>query len=233
MRFPTRRYWSCHRLYSPADRVSVVVAFNHMADARAAAMELLAATVNEDQPVRPAVGATPAWLGAYIEPETKLAVGVDLASDGVRVRFASTPDVLDYQESGAGRENDVRLRAEGERLWLDRPGDNQTSLLERCAPGPTTDIAGRYWCQELGAELTVAGDRDVFYGGFSGFLGNGRMELLEPIGADVVALPCPRALDHTPPGDWTLVVQRDENGAVAGLSVGCWLARRLRYQRIR
>jgi D-aminopeptidase len=58
------------------------------------------------------------------------------------------------------------------------------------------------------------------------------MELLEPIGADVMALPCPRALDHTAPGDWTLIVRRNDNGDVAGLTVGCWLARRLTYERI-
>jgi len=27
------------------------------------------------------------------------------------------------------------------------------------------------------------------------------MELLDPVGPDVWALPCPRALDHTPSGD--------------------------------
>jgi D-aminopeptidase len=226
------RGWSCQRLNSPADRVSVVVAFNHMADARGAAMELFAATIDEDQPTRPPAGAMPAWLGAYLEPETELAVRVDLAPDGVRLRFGQTPEVLDYRESGAGHDDDVCLRAEGERLWMDRPADNQTTLLDRCVAGPTTDIAGRYRCDELDAEITIVGDKDVFYGAFSGFLGNGRMELLEPIGADVVALPCPRALDHTPPGDWTLVVRRNGRGEVVGLNAGCWLARRLPYRRM-
>jgi D-aminopeptidase len=226
------RGWSSYRLYSRADRVSVIVAFNHMADARGAAMDLFAAAVNEDQPTRPAVGATPAWLGAYIEPETKLAARVDLAPDGVRLRFGQSPEVLDYRESGAGRDNDVCLRADGRRLEMDRPADNQTSVLDPCAAGPTSGLAGRYRCEELDAEITIIGDNDVFYGGLCGFLGNGRMELLEPIGVDVVALPCPRALDHAPPGDWTLMVQRNEIGDVVGLIVGCWLARRLRYQRI-
>jgi D-aminopeptidase len=226
------RGWSCHRLYSQADRMSVVVAFNHMADARGAAMDLFAAAVNEDQPPRPPVGATPPWLGAYVDRETELAARVELAPDGLSLRFAQTPEVLDYRKSGAGRDNDVRLRVDGERLWMDRPGDNQTSVLEPCVAGPTAELAGRYRCEELGAEITVIGDTGVSYGGCSGFLGNGRMELLEPIGADVMALPCPRALDHTAPGDWTLIVRRNDNGDVAGLTVGCWLARRLTYERI-
>jgi len=227
------RGWSCHRLHSAADRVSVVVAFNHMADARGAAMELLAAAINEDQPTRPPLGAAPAWLGSYIEPETELSARVDLATDGLRLRFGQMSEVLDYRESGAGRDNEVRLRADGEGLRMDRPADNQISLLDPCVEGPATDLAGRYRCEELDAEITVTGEKGVFYGGFSGFLGNGRMELLEPIGVDVMALPCPRALDHTAPGDWTLLVRRNDNGDVAGLTVGCWLARRLEYQRIR
>jgi D-aminopeptidase len=58
------------------------------------------------------------------------------------------------------------------------------------------------------------------------------MELLGPIGGDVWVLPCPRALDHTPPGDWTLTFRRDGSGRITGVTVGCWLARRLSYARI-
>jgi len=57
------------------------------------------------------------------------------------------------------------------------------------------------------------------------------MELLDPIGPDVWALPCPRALDHMPPGDWTLAFRRDAAGRAVGAEVGCWLARRLDYSR--
>ncbi len=226
------RGWSCNRLYSAADRVSVVVAFNHMADARGAALDLFAAVLNEEQPERRLVGAPPAWLGAYIDPETHLSARVDLAPDGVRLRFSQLAEVLDYQEHGAGRDHEVGLRAGNDGLWMDRPADNQHSLLIPCAAGPTTDLAGRYHCAELDAEITVSGEAGALYGGFSGFLGNGRMELLEPIGRDVFALPCPRALDHTAPGDWTLAVRRNNADEVAGLTVGCWLARGLTYDRI-
>jgi D-aminopeptidase len=88
-----------------------------------------------------------------------------------------------------------------------------------------------YRCAELDATLTVADAGGALYGGFSGFLGSGRMELLEPIGGDVWALPCWRALDHTPPGDWTLAFQRDGEGRPERVVVGCWLARGLLYER--
>jgi len=72
--------------------------------------------------------------------------------------------------------------------------------------------AGRYRCSELDAELTVADSGGALYGAFSGFLGQGRMEMLDPVGPDIWTLPCYRALDHTPPGDWTLTFRRGEAG---------------------
>ena len=59
-----------------------------------------------------------------------------------------------------------------------------------------------------------------------------RMELLDPIAANVWALPCLRSLDYTPPGDWTLAFSRDASGRPASVEVGCWLARRLTYERV-
>jgi D-aminopeptidase len=94
------------------------------------------------------------------------------------------------------------------------------------------DVAGRYHCDDLDAELTVADAGGVLYGGFSGFLGQGRMEMLDPVGTDIWTLPCHRALDHSPPGDWTLAFRRDDAGRVASVEVGCWLARQLSYSRI-
>ena len=115
---------------------------------------------------------------------------------------------------------------------MDRPQENQSSCLRPCDGAPATDVAGRYRCDELDTELIVADTGGVLYGAFSGFLGQGRMELLDPVGPDVWALPCPRALDHTPPGDWTLAFRRGPAGRVEGVEIGCWLARRLPYARV-
>src|SRR5690606_26571541 len=125
-----------------------------------------------------------------------------------------------------------RLRAGDGGLWMDRPHENQGSRLIPCEGPSATDLAGRYRCEELDAGLEVADAGGALYGGFSGFLGQGRMELLDPVGPDVWTLPCPRALDHTPPGDWPLAFRRDGTGRAAAVEVGCWLARRLRYERI-
>jgi D-aminopeptidase len=228
------RGWRSHRMHVPSERVSIVVMFNHLSDAHAAAMDLLAAMLGEDPPKPEVTIPPPDWLGTYVEPETGLAVRIDAPSAGqVRVRYGHTAEQLDLKADGtASSRPGTRLRPRDGGLWMDRPQENQSSRLRPCDGAPATDVAGRYRCDELDAALTVADAGGVLYGGFSGFLGQGRMEMLDPVGPDLWALPCPRALDHTAPGDWTLTFQRDGTGRVMGAEVGCWLARRLPYARV-
>jgi D-aminopeptidase len=229
------RGWRCHRINVPSERISVVVMFNHMADAREAALDVLAAVLGKERPQSGAGEGAPApdWLGPYVEPETGLAVRIDAAMPGkLRLRYGHHPEILDVENGGSAKSATVRLRqAEGGGLWMDRPNENQSSRLQPCTGAAATDFAGRYHCRELDAELHVLDAGGVLYGGFSGFLGQGRMELLELLGPDVWLLPCPRALDHTPPGDWTLSLRRDDEGRVAEIDLGCWLARKLAYTR--
>jgi len=226
------RGWRSHRLYLPQERVSIVVMFNHLSDAHAAALDLLAAVLGEDRPQPGSLLPPPVWLGTYLEPETGLSARIDMASDRqVRLRYGHTAERLDLQPDGTAGTDGTRLRSGDDGLWMDRLAENRSFRLLPADGTPLPDIAGRYRCDELGAELTVTDAGGVVYGGFSGFLGQGRMELLEPVGPDLWALPCPRALDHTPPGDWTLHFHRDDRGLPATVDVGCWLARRLQYAR--
>jgi D-aminopeptidase len=227
------RGWRSHRSYLAAERVSVVVMFNHFANAGDAALDLLAAVLDAERPPRVSSLPDPPWLGAYVEPQTGLAVRLEAAPEGrVTLRYGHAPTQLDLTEDGAAANNNAQLRPTDAGLWMDLPGDNQSSLLRPCPGEAARDVAGRYRCAELDAEVSVIDAGGVLYGGFSGFLGQGRMELLEPIGPDLWALPCPRALDHTPPGDWTLAFRREGAGKPVAVEVGCWLARRLVYERI-
>jgi D-aminopeptidase len=227
------RGWRSYRFYAPAERVSVVVLFNHMSDAHDAAIDLFAALLGEDRPARaPLPSPPPPWLGAYTDPETELSARIEPLADGVRLRFAHAPEELPADAAGAEIEGEIRLSPDGDGVLMDRPPENLSTRLIPCADGPGSDIAGRYRCEELAANITVTGVDGVYYGAFSGFLGQGRMELLNPIGKDVWALPCPRALDHTPPGDWTLAFRRDDRGRASAVTVGCWLARGLKYARL-
>ena len=230
------RGWRSHRLYSAEDRVSVVVMFNHLSDAQAAALDVLAAVLGLDRAQPDPNLPAPAWLGSYVDPETDLSVRIDAAMPGqVRLRFGHSAEKLDLQPDGSAGHGSpaapdgTRLRWVDGSLWMDRPGENTSSRLDPCTGTPATDITGRTRCAELGTELDITETGGVLYGSFSGTLGAGRMELLEPVGPDLWTLPCWRALDHTPPGDWTLRVRRDAAGKVTGMTVGCWLARGFDY----
>jgi D-aminopeptidase len=225
------RGWRSHRLHLAEERISVVVLFNHMADAAGAALDALAALLGEARPQPDSALPNPDWLGSYREPETGLSARIDGATPGrLRLRYGQSAEWLDLQPDGSAGLTRTRLHAGPEGLWMERPQENFRARLMPCEGTATPDIAGRYLCAELDAELRVTTAGGVAYGGFSGALGQGRMEFLEPIGPDLWALPCPRALDHAPPGDWTLAFRREE-GAVVGVQVGCWLARGLEYQR--
>jgi D-aminopeptidase len=206
--------------------------FNHLSPAHDAAGELFAAVLGETRPPTPAASQPP-WLGAYVEPQTGLATRIEWAGGGkVRLRFGHSAELIDMRADGSAGVEGARLRKTADGLCMDRPQDNQSSRLQSLVAGGSRDVAGRYHCAELEAQVTVADAGGALYGAFSGFLGQGRMELLEPVGADVWALPCPRALDFTPPGDWTLAFERDGQGAPARVRVGCWLARNLVYDRV-
>jgi D-aminopeptidase len=227
------RGWSSQRLYMPAERISVVIMLNHLSDASSVAPDVLAALLGETRPKPDATLPAPGWLGAYVEPETGLAVRIDSTVPGqVRLRYGPKPEQLDLQPDGSARSpRGATLRADGDSVRMDRPGDNLSSRLRRLEGEATKDVAGQYRCAELDAEITVADAGGMMCGAFSGFLGQGRMEMLEPVGPDVWMIPCPRALDHTAPGDWTLAFRRD-GGRVVGIEVGCWLARGLKYERV-
>ncbi len=223
--------WRSQRFYLPAERISVVVMFNHMGDANAAARALLAALLDEASPA-PGAFSAPDWLGAYFVPQTSLVARVDMQGGKIDLAYGHPPELLDLQPDGTATDGSTILRAGPGGLWMDRPAENFSAQLIPVTGDPTPDIAGRYHCDELDAELSIIDAGGVSYGVFSGFLGQGRMEALNPIAADLWTLPCPRALDHTPPGDWTLHISRDGRGNAAAIYVGCWLARRLQYQRL-
>ncbi len=238
------RGWRSHRLHVPAERVSVVVLFNHLSDAHAAAVDALACLLDYARespgPAPPAharespgpAPPPPGWDGAYLEPETGLSVRVAAAAGQIRLRFGHGAELLPVQPDGTAGLDGTRLLPGAEGLRMVRPAENQDSILRPCDGPSAPDVAGRYRCAELDAVLTIIDAGGVLYGGFSGFLGQGRMETLSPVGPDVWVLPCPRALDHTPPGDWTLAFHRDASGQVLGATVGCWLARGLPYARV-
>lgn len=225
------RGWRSIRLNAPAERISLVVMFNHMADPRAAAQTLFAAVLDEPPPAAHAASGPPP-TGRFQEPETGLAVRLEPAPDQhLRLHYGTNAELLSPAADGSWTGGATCLRQRPEGLWMERPSENQSSLLAPCGGEPLADIEGVFHCAELDATLTCVLAGGVAYGAFSGDLGQGAMEMLQPFAADIWLLPCPRALDFSAPGDWTLQFERGDGARVSGVRVGCWLARDLRFVR--
>lgn len=69
----------------------------------------------------------------------------------------------------------------------------------------------------------------MLYGMFNGAFGRGPPHLMAYQGGTVWTLADPRAMDDTPPGDWTVVFNRDQTGKADKVTIGCWLARNLEF----
>lgn len=222
------RGWRSYRFQAPGERISVVVLFNHMADPRAAAQLLFAAALGEAVPPL-ASGPVVEWGGKYVEPETGLATRIDAKPDGrVALHFAGGPEVLAPDGAGGHAGGTVRLRHADGAVLMARGTDNLQTRLHPAEGEAPRDVAGVYHSAELGAALTVVESGGAMYAACSGELGEGAMVPLVPFAADTWLMPCPRALDFSAPGDWTLSFRRD-GGRVAGLRMGCWLARGIDY----
>ena len=226
------RGWRSFRFYAPEERISVVVLFNHMADPRAAAQEIFAGVLGV--PARePAAAATAAGLsGTYVEPETGLVTRIEAAPENrLQLHYSGRPETLDVKSEAEAAGGTLRLRRAADGVWMDRPDENHSARLVPLAGEAATDIAGTFHNAEYDATLTCVERGGQLYGAFSGIFGPGLMQPLLPAGPDFWRLPCPRSLDFSPPGDWMLAFRRDGAGRVSGVRIGCWLARRIEFER--
>jgi D-aminopeptidase len=227
------RGWRSFRINLPEDRLSAVVLFNHMADPRACAFDLLAAALDVPEPVETIITGESGFAGRYLEPESGVAVRIEPAAEQrLSLKFGHGADVLAATEDGDFLSTAVRLYRDGDGISMTRHHENLSSLLVRCEGDSPTDIEGVFHSEELAADLTCVSAGGALYGAFSGMFGRGAMEALLPHGGDTWLLPMPRALDQSPPGDWTLTFERDGKGLVVAVQVGCWLARDIRYRRV-
>ena len=223
------RGWRSYRLHCAAERVSVVVLFNHMADAREAAAGLFTALLGETAPSAEAMPVDPAWAGAFLEPESGLAVRLEPAGARVRLHYGTVAELVDPAKPYDPASGAARLFREADGVWMERPGENFRGRLVPVDSSPRRDIEGVFRCAYLDSELSVVSAGGVLHGACEGFLGQGEMQALAPVAGDVWRMPCARALDYHAPGDWTLAFARDDSGRVSWVRVGCWLARGLEY----
>lgn len=225
------RGFRCHRLHAASGRLSVVVMFNHEADAHGTAVRLMKAALG--QAAAPSTGqeAGPGWTGRYLDPETGLLVTVAKSHRGISLRFAGASDALTLGDDGIARSDAVELSRDGDVVRMRRPRENLDVSATRLSGDAKGDIAGRFVSAELDATLEIVETGSAFYGACDGFLGKGEMMPLYPVAEDVWIMSCRRSMDAPAPGDWTIQVRRDAAGAVSGFMLGCWLARKIEYIR--
>ncbi len=226
------RGFRAYRLHAAAERLSVVVLFNHDADFYGAATGLLKAALGLAEPAPAPM--PEGWDGQWICAETGLLARLDSDATGAALRYATFPDRLTAQADGTLAGAGVSLARDGDRLTMRREGENLTTTLAPLAVADAGDgagIAGRYESAELEAAMVIEARDGGVYAGFEGMLGRGPMERAHPAGPDVWVVATRRSMDAPAPGDWTLRVKRDAAGRVEGADLGCWLARSIGYAR--
>lgn len=227
------RGWRCQRFHAAKERLSVIVMFNHQASAFGAAEQLMRAALGLNPKTSQTLPVEDAWYGNYFDPQTQLSLSLSPALGGqVTARFATSPELMAMQPDGSLRSSAMVLRREGDAIHLQREGEDLTVLMQPVAGDGRTDIAGRYHCAEMDADFVCEVAGSSLYAAFEGFLGKGAMQPLYAIADDIWLLPCQRGMDAPAPGDWTVVVERDASGMITGLTIGCWLARELSYQKV-
>jgi D-aminopeptidase len=225
------RGFTSFRLHVAAERLSVVVMFNHEAAAMRAAWSLMEAALG-CQIAAPA-GATTGWDGLWLDETRGLVVTTQDSRAGVRLGYAPSPALLHPLADGSAQALGISLRRDQDRLIMERLGENlriDARPLQPLAYADGTELAGRYHSDEIEADLEIQTRDGASYALFHGMLGTGPMERMYPVARDIWVITTRRAMDASAPGDWTLCLQRDATGRITGLTLGCWLARAIRYQ---
>lgn len=227
------RGFSSFRLHDAARRLSIYVNFNHESGAIRAARRLLEAAIG--QKLDPAPKAASGWGGLWMDDEAGLFIRTTATAQGVKLNYQHTAQVLIAEDGQHAALAGISLQRDGEQLSMRRRDENLTVTGRPVTPLDLADsagIAGRYHSDEMAAGIEIFSRDGGTYIGFEGALGTGPVERVYPLAADLWSVPSRRSMDASPPGEWTLQICRDDQGAVTGLVIGCWLARNISYRRL-
>jgi D-aminopeptidase len=216
------RGFRAHRLHAAAERLSVVVMFNHEAAASSATVALLEAALgyqSTDTFVAPS-----GWDGLWLDEANGLLLRTTQDAGGVTLRYAPTAARLTVGADGVARGGGVTLTQGAEGLTMTRASENMLVQARPLRAGGSP-VSGRFWSDEVQASMTIEARDGAMFAGFDGMLGQGPMERMYPVANGVWVITSRRSMDAAAPGDWTVLALPD-----GGLQVGCWLARGLRYR---
>ncbi|KAK3068982.1 hypothetical protein LTR53_013027 [Teratosphaeriaceae sp. CCFEE 6253] len=225
-----------HRSYAAEKRVSVVVLLNSEADSEAVAGHLLKKVLGVDKAAEALHQVTVDWTGHYWDEETSLAITVTQDKPGeIAVECAGHNAKLNLTSATTAVSKGIEVSFEDGNFAVlrRREGRRFTAGSLAASAGKTSEpsFEGSYHSESIDSTFHCIGAGDMMYGYFDGYLGKGPAHLMRHVGKDVWSLACHRSLDAPAPGTWTVVFHRD-GGKVSGATIGCWLARNIRFERI-
>lgn len=226
------RGFRCQRLYAPSKRLSVVVLFNHQANAHEAARGLMQSILGQGEAGSGVDPVASDWNGDYLDAANGLLLGIEVDGAALNTHYGTSPERIHVGANGIASSSSMTLSRDGNAIQLVRPGENLKAVATRIAGQGGEGLEGRYFSRETDGFLDIAATGAVLFGRFEGLLGTGPMHAIHPVGDDVFVLSCQRSMDAPAPGRWTVQVERNDAGDVCGLVLGCWLARNLMYRKI-
>jgi len=228
------RGWRIQRRYVEKERLSVVVMFNSENIKVGKAIDyIIKKALDLPDPSTSDIKPDAAWFGNFLDQETQLSLTVSRGPKGqIVVRYARDPENIQLVAPDHAKTKDNIATIDGDTLKIHRVGENRNLVAQRIKEEILTDgsrLQGRYRCGEMETTFVCEGQDNMLYGAFDGPLGQGPANLMKRLGENVWTWACPRGLDHTPPGDWTVVFTENAEGVISGCTIGCWLARRLEF----
>jgi len=225
------------RRYVEKERLSIIVMFNtENLKAGKATNYLIKKILNRPDPPNPDIEADTAWVGHFLDQETQLSLSVSKGEKGlVVVRYGRDPENIRLVAPNHAQDEDNNATIDGDTLKILRIDENRQLVAQRIKEDVITDgsrLQGSYHCSELESTFVCEGRDNMLYGAFDGPLGRGAPNLMKRLGENVWTWACPRGLDHTPPGDWTVVFTENAEGVISSCTIGCWLARRLEFVKV-
>jgi hypothetical protein len=183
------------------------------------------------------VAASPEWAGIFLDQDTQLSITVSKGprEGEILILYAGHQDTekIKLTDATNGKSKSMTATIDGDNLRIHRIVENRKLNAHRLVKDESstknTPLQGVYECAEIQSTFHCTGDAGMLYGSFDGYLGRGPATPMRYLAGDVWALTCPRGLDAPAPGDWTMVLRRDESGSVVGFKIGCWLARGLDF----
>ncbi|PWL17171.1 aminopeptidase [Falsochrobactrum shanghaiense] len=224
------RGWRCQRWHCADERISTIAMFNFEGGASDVAFRMMKIALGADCDKLERAEVDKGWFGSWLNAETGLVLTLDQAGAGqLKARFGTSPEMLDVTAHDRASSDLTRISRQGDMICLERESENLKLDMKRLSGEVPQDIAGRYHCDELDADLRLVAQGGAIYGAFEGFLGKSDMYPLYGVGPDVWLLPVQRSMDAPSPGEWKLVFHRNEAGEITRLQLGCWLARNMDY----